>query len=43
MLVDGEVIASRGGNRLQQVLGGGWPDAETVIQRIEAKLRAPGR
>jgi hypothetical protein len=43
VLVDGEVIASRGGNRLQQVLGGGWPDPEQVISRIEEKLRSAGR
>lgn len=37
VLVDGEVIASRGGNMLQRVLGGGWPDAEDVIAKIEAR------
>ena len=36
MLVDGELIASRGGNMLKRVLGGGWPDPEEVIAKIEA-------
>jgi hypothetical protein len=40
VLVDGEVIASRGGNMLQRVLGGGWPDPEEVIQKIEALQQA---
>lgn len=40
MLVDGKVIASRGGNALQKVLGGGWPDPEDVIAKIEALQKA---
>lgn len=40
-MVDGELVASRGGNMLQRVLGGGWPDPEEVIEKIAAKL--PGR
>lgn len=36
VVVDGKVIASRGGNMLQKVLGGGWPDPEDVIRKIEA-------
>lgn len=36
VFVDGEVIASRGGNLLQRVLGGGWPDPDDVIDRIES-------
>lgn len=42
VLVDDEVIASRGGNMLQRVLGGGFPDPEEVIWKIEALLRARG-
>jgi hypothetical protein len=40
VVVDGEVIASRGGNMLKRVLGGGWPDPEEVIAKIEAKMQA---
>jgi hypothetical protein len=40
VVVDGEVIASRGGNMLKRVLGGGWPDPEEVIQKIEALQQA---
>lgn len=40
VLVDGKVIASRGGNMLQKVLGGGWPDPEDVIAKIEALQKA---
>jgi hypothetical protein len=39
VLVDGKVIASRGGNILTQLLGGGWPDPEAVISRIEELQR----
>ena len=35
VVVDGEVIASRGGNLLQRVFGGGWPDPEDVVAKIE--------
>ena len=40
VLVDGKVIASRGGNMLQKVLGGGWPDPEDVIAQIEMLQKA---
>ena len=36
VVVDGKVIASRGGNLLSKMLGGGWPDPEQVIAAIEA-------
>ena len=37
VVVDGNVIASRGGNVLTKMLGGGgWPDPEQVIAKIEA-------
>jgi hypothetical protein len=36
VLVDGKVIASRGGSMLKKVLGGGFPDPEDVIAKIEA-------
>ena len=38
VVVDGETIASRGGNLLTRALGGGWPDPEAVIAKIEALL-----
>jgi len=34
VVVDGKVIASRGGNMLSKMLGGGWPDPEDVIAKI---------
>jgi hypothetical protein len=40
VLVDGQVIASRGGNMLKRVLGGGWPDPDEVIQKLEAIQQA---
>lgn len=41
VVVDGQVIASRGGSRLEKALGGGWPDPEEVIARIEALRDKP--
>lgn len=38
VVVDGKTIASRGGNLLTRALGGGWPDPEAVIAKIEALL-----
>jgi hypothetical protein len=40
VLVDGELIASRGGSMLKRVLGGGWPDPDEVIAKIEALQQA---
>jgi hypothetical protein len=40
VFVDGELIASRGGNMLKRALGGGFPDPEEVIQKIEALQQA---
>lgn len=40
IVVDGKVIASRGGNVLTKVLGGGWPDPADVVAKIESLLRA---
>lgn len=39
VVVDGAVIASRGGSTLQRALGGGFPDAEDVLAKIEALQR----
>lgn len=40
VVVDGQVVASRGGNMLTRLLGGGWPDPEDVVAKIEALLAA---
>jgi hypothetical protein len=34
------VVASRGGSMLKRILGGGWPDPDEVVAKIEAKLQA---
>lgn len=40
VVVDGQTIASRGGNVFTKLIGGGWPDPEDVIAKIEALQRA---
>lgn len=41
VVVDGQVIASRGGTSLlKRLLGGGFPDAEDVLAKIEALQKA---
>ena len=35
VVVDGKVIASRGGSMLKKLLGGGWPDPEDVVAIID--------
>ena len=40
--VDGQVVATRGGNLLQRVLGGGWPEPADVIAKIEALQKERG-
>lgn len=42
VLVDGELVAARGGNLLTRLLGGGWPDPEDVIAKIDAIRKARG-
>jgi hypothetical protein len=39
VFVDDTLVASRGGNMLKKALGGGWPDPEEVIARIEELQR----
>ncbi len=34
MVVDGTVVACRGGNLLTRLVGGGWPDPEAVVAKI---------
>lgn len=36
VVVDGKVIASRGGSMMKRLLGGGWPDPDEVVEKIEA-------
>lgn len=43
MLVDGELVASRGGSMLKRLLGGGWPDPAEVIEKIAARMDAKKR
>ena len=40
VVVDGKVVASRGGNVFTKLVGGGWPDPEDVIAKIEELQRA---
>jgi predicted Rdx family selenoprotein len=40
VVVDGVVVASRGGSMLRKLLAGGFPDPEEVIQKIEALQQA---
>lgn len=40
MLVDGELIASRGGNPITRILlGAGFPDFDQVVEAIAARRR----
>ena len=39
IVVDGKLVAGRGGNILTKMIGGGWPDPEDVIAKIEALQR----
>ena len=43
VLVDGELVASRGGSMLKRLLGGGWPDPAEVIEKIAARMDAEKR
>lgn len=40
VVVDGTVVASRGGNFLNRLLGGGFPDPDDVVEAIES-LKKP--
>jgi hypothetical protein len=42
VVVDGEVVARRARGVRRRALGGGWPEPEDVVAKIEAKL-ARGR
>jgi len=42
VIVDGETIASRGGNMLTRLFGAGWPDPEDVLAAAEQRLAKTG-
>jgi len=42
VMVDGEKIAERGGNWLSRSFGGGYPDLESVVERLKAKQQGKG-
>ncbi len=42
VIVDGETIASRGGNMLTRLFGAGWPDSEDVLAAVEQRLAKTG-
>jgi len=35
VVVDGKVVASRNGNLVRKIFGGGWPNHEAVVAAIE--------
>lgn len=43
VLLDGEAIATRGGNWVTRRFGAGYPDTETVIDALARRLRHQGR
>ena len=40
VIVDGQVVASRGGGMLTKLLGGGFPDPDDVVAKIGALQQA---
>jgi hypothetical protein len=38
VIVDGETVASRGGNVFSRLFGAGWPDKEDVLAAVEQRL-----
>jgi hypothetical protein len=40
VLVDGEVVATRGGSMLARFFGGGWPQAGAVVEAIRSRQGA---
>lgn len=43
IVVDGETIASRQGNILTRVLGGGWPDEAKVVEELRRRAARTAR
>jgi len=42
VIVDGETIASRGGNMFTRLFVAGWPDPEDVLAAAEQRLAKTG-
>jgi hypothetical protein len=38
IVVDGQVVASREGNLLTRLMGGGWPEPGDVLATIEKRV-----
>lgn len=39
VVADGELIATKKGNFLTKLLGGGWPEPNAVVEALRAKAR----
>lgn len=42
VLLDGTLIAKRGGGFLTRLLGGGWPDEAEVVAKIQSSQGGTG-
>ena len=42
IVVDGQVVASREGNMLTRLMGGGWPESGDVLAAIEKRVAKKG-
>jgi len=40
VLIDGELVASRGGGFFARLFGGGWPDPARVIEAVRSRAKA---
>ena len=43
VIADGETIAERGGNWFTRSFGAGYPDLESVVERLEQMHRVVGK
>jgi hypothetical protein len=43
VIADGETIAERGGNWFTRSFGAGYPDLESVVERLEQTHRVVGK
>jgi hypothetical protein len=37
VIADGEKVAERGGNRFTRMFGGGYPDLDSVVDKLEKR------